>query len=141
MPRRSDARRVVLQMLYLIDQNPDADVRRVRESIEEELKRDDLVDFAWAVFLGVRDRREDLDQRIRKAAHNWRIERMAPTDRNIIRMGIYEIEFVQTPAPVVLNEMIELAREFGTENSPAFVNGILDRLNSDRGETNDSENS
>ena len=141
MPRRSDARRVVLQMLYLIDQNPDADVRRVRESIEEELKRDDLVDFAWAVFLGVRDRREDLDQRIRKAAHNWRIERMAPTDRNIIRMGIYEIEFVQTPAPVVLNEMIELAREFGTENSPAFVNGILDRLNSDRVETNDSENS
>ncbi|MCA9049222.1 MAG: transcription antitermination factor NusB [Planctomycetaceae bacterium] len=128
MPRRSDARRCVLQMLYLIDQNPDADVRRIQQSLQNELKTDELTDFAWSVFTGVREKRDELDERIRSVAHNWRIDRMPPTDRNAIRMGLFEMDYIQTPPAVVLNEIIELAREFGTENSPAFVNGILDSL-------------
>ena len=132
MPRRSDARRNVLQMLYLIDQNPDADLHRIRKSLDTELRQDELIDFAWALFTGVRERRDDLDEKIRSVAQNWRIDRMAPTDRNAIRMGLYEIQYIGTPSAVVLNEIIELAREFGTEHSPSFVNGILDKLNSER---------
>ncbi|MEZ6131406.1 MAG: transcription antitermination factor NusB [Planctomycetaceae bacterium] len=128
MPRRSDARKCVLQMLYLIDQNPDADIHRIRTSMESELKDDTLIDFAWAMFTGVRELRNEIDKRITAVATNWRIDRMAPTDRNVLRMGLFEIEFIQTPVPVVLNECIELAREFGAENSPSFVNGILDKL-------------
>lgn len=128
MPRRADARKCVLQMLYLIDQNPDADIRRIRDTVEETLTDDTLVDFAWSLFIGVRERCADIDSRITAVAANWRLDRMAPTDRNVIRMGLFEIEYIGTPAAVVLNECIELARQFGAENSPAFVNGILDKL-------------
>ncbi|MEZ6124226.1 MAG: transcription antitermination factor NusB [Planctomycetaceae bacterium] len=128
MPRRSDARRCVLQMLYLIDQNPDADVHWIRANLEKELPDEPLMDFAWQLFTAVRERRSEIDGRITSVAKNWRIDRMAPTDRNVIRMGICEMEVVGTPAAVVLNECIEMAREFGTDNSPAFVNGILDRF-------------
>lgn len=129
MPRRSDARKCVLQMLYVADQNPDVDVHWVRDNIEEQLSDDvQLIDFAWSLFTGVREQRTSIDERITKVAANWRVDRMAPTDRNVIRLGVYEMEFIQTPAAVVLNECIELAREFGAENSPSFVNGILDKF-------------
>jgi len=132
MPRRSDARKCVLQMLYLIDQNSDADVHRIRSSVEEELSNDALIDFAWALFTGVREHRTEIDDRITAVADHWRLDRMAPTDRNILRMGLFEMEFVKTPAAVVLNECIELAKEFGGENSASFVNGLLDKLSGEQ---------
>ncbi len=128
MPGRRDARRVVLQMLYLIDQNSDADLRRIRKTFLDEFPQEALQEFSWSLFIGVREDVAELDKMIRETASNWRIERMAPTDRNILRMGIYEMRKMGTPAPVVLNEAIDIAREFGTENSAAFVNGILDKL-------------
>ncbi|MBL8816503.1 MAG: transcription antitermination factor NusB [Planctomyces sp.] len=128
MPGRRDARRIVLQMLYLIDQNSDADLRRIRKTFLDEFPQEALQEFSWSLFIGVREDVAELDKMIRETASNWRIERMAPTDRNILRMGIYEMRKMGTPAPVVLNEAIEIAREFGTENSAAFVNGILDKL-------------
>jgi len=128
MPGRSDARRSVLQMLYLTDQNPDADVHWIKQSISEELNDEELTGFAWQLFTGVREQRATLDAQISEVAQNWRIERMAPTDRNVLRLGCFEMQTIGTPSPVVLNESIELAREFGSENSGAFVNGILDRI-------------
>lgn len=128
MPGRRDARRVTLQMLYLIDQNADADVYRIRQAIKEQLPQEALQEFAWTLFSGVRENIKELDVLIRDTAANWRLERMAPTDRNILRMGVYEMQHFGTPAAVVLNEAIDIAREFGTENSAAFVNGILDKL-------------
>ena len=128
MPRRSDARKCVLQMLYLTDQNPDVDIHWVRTNVEEQLSEDVLIDFAWKLFTGVREQCPSIDERITGVATNWRIDRMAPTDRNVIRLGVYELENIGTPIAVVLNECIELAREFGTEHSPSFVNGILDKL-------------
>ena len=128
MPRRTNARKCALQMLYLVDQNPDADTHWIRSSVEEQLSDDALIDFAWHLITGVREQQSRLDEQITEVAANWRIDRMAPTDRNLIRMGLFEITETGTPLPVVLNECIELAKEFGTENSPSFVNGILDRL-------------
>ena len=139
MPRRSDARRHALQMLYLVDQNPDADAHWIRNSLEQELIDEQLFDLAWSLFTGVRENRSQIDQQIVEVAANWRIERMAPTDRNVIRLGVYEIQYFGTPAPVVLNECIELAREYGTENSPTFVNGILDKLTSAKSSPASSE--
>jgi N utilization substance protein B len=128
MARRSDARKVALQMLYLIDQNPDADVHRIQRDLAAELKTDELIDFGWSLFRGVRDLQEKLDEMITSVAENWRIDRMAPTDRNILRLAIYEMHHLETPAAVALNEAIELAKEFGSENSASFVNGLLDKL-------------
>ncbi len=117
-----------MQMLFLVDQNPDADVRRIQSSFESELKNPELVEFAWTLFRGVRESQEKLDELIRRTASNWRLERMAITDRNILRLGAFEMRHFGTPAPVVLNESIEMARQFGTENSASFVNGVLDKL-------------
>jgi N utilization substance protein B len=121
-----------MQMLFLVDQNPDAERQRIRRSIESELTDPALAGFAWQLFSGVCDCREELDAKIRETATNWRLERMATTDRNVLRLGLYEMLHVGTPAPVVLNEAIELAKEFGTEHSASFVNGILDKLIPDR---------
>ncbi len=128
MPRRSDARKCVLQMLYLLDRNPDADLHRIRATVEEELDNEELIEFAWTLITGVRDSLEELDRQITNVAQNWRIDRMAPTDRNAIRAGLFEMQQMGTPTAVVLNETVELARTFGTEHSSSFVNGILDRL-------------
>jgi len=128
MAGRNDARRCVLQMLYLVDQNPDADIHWIRSSMEAELGEDDIFGFGWSLFTGIREQQNELNDRISAAASNWRVDRMAPTDRNVLRLGLFEMEHVGTPAAVVLNECIELAREFGTESSPSFVNGILDKL-------------
>ena len=128
MAGRKDARRCVLQMLYLADQNPDADIHWIRESFQDQLADDSLVDFAWAVFTGVREQRDAVDEQIKAVAEHWRIDRMVPTDRNVIRMGCYELHQIGAPAAVVLNECVELAKEFGTENSSSFVNGILDKI-------------
>jgi transcription antitermination protein NusB len=128
MTRRSKAREVVLQMLYQIDVNPDVAAVAVREMIHEQLQDEDLQAFAWSLFAGVRENRGSLDDRIGTAAENWTLARMAPTDRNALRLGAYELLFTDTPHRVVIDETIELARRFGTAQSPQFVNGILDRL-------------
>ncbi|MFM7037209.1 MAG: transcription antitermination factor NusB [Planctomycetaceae bacterium] len=128
MAGRSEARRFVLQMLYLIDQNPDADPARIQRQLQSEFPDLQTRTFAWELFNGVQDKRRSLDDFIRRTASNWRIERMAPTDRNVLRMGLYEMRHTTTPPAVVINECVEMAREFGTENSSGFVNGILDKL-------------
>lgn len=126
-------------MLFLIDQNPDAEMRRIRSTIESELKDPSMADFAWKLFSGVYNVRDSLDAQIRATATNWRLERMATTDRNVLRLGLFEMQHFGTPGAVVLNESIELAREFGTEHSAGFVNGILDKLMPGRTETKVSE--
>ncbi|HET6327879.1 MAG TPA: transcription antitermination factor NusB [Planctomycetaceae bacterium] len=128
MTRRSKAREVVLQMLYQIDVNPDVAAPAVREMIHEQLPDEESQSFAWSLFVGVRENRGSLDSRISAAAENWTLARMAPTDRNALRLGAYELIFTNTPHRVVIDETIELARRFGTAQSPQFVNGILDRL-------------
>jgi transcription antitermination protein NusB len=128
MPRRFDARKCVLQMLYLLDQNSDANLQTIRATVEQDLENEELIEFAWRLITGVRESQDDLDRQISGVAQNWRIDRMAPTDRNAIRAGLFEMQQLGTPAAVVLNEAIELARTFGTEHSASFVNGILDKL-------------
>ncbi len=128
MAGRSEARRFALQMLYLLDQNPEADQDRVQIELRRQFIEEPLRQFTWSLISGVVAARDELDEIICRTATNWRLERMAPTDRNVLRMGLYEMTKMGTPAAVVIDESIEIAREFGTENSSSFVNGILDKL-------------
>lgn len=128
MAGRSEARRFALQMLYLLDQNPEADKGRVQVELRRQFIEEPLRQFTWSLISGVVAARDELDEIICRTATNWRLERMAPTDRNVLRMGLYEMTKMGTPAAVVIDESIEIAREFGTENSSSFVNGILDKL-------------
>ena len=115
-------------MLYQLDVNPDVDVPTVCEMIRNHLPDTSLADFSQSLFVGVMEARALLDSRIENVAENWTLDRMAPTDRNVLRLGAFELLFTETPHQVVIDEAIELARKFGTAQSPQFVNGILDKL-------------
>lgn len=128
MSRRHKAREVVVQMLYQLDLNEDVAPDAVRGMIQEELRDETLARFAWSLFAGVMETRKQLDERIASAAANWSLSRMPPTDRNVLRLGAYELLFTETPHRVVIDEALELAKTYGTAQSSAFVNGILDRM-------------
>jgi N utilization substance protein B len=128
MARRSRARQVVLQLLYQEDLNPAGDPAEADALLERRLRPAELVEFAAALLAGVRRHRARLDEAIQQVAANWSLERMSATDRNVLRLGAYEILHADTPDRVAIDEAIELARRFGSAQSAAFVNGILDRL-------------
>lgn len=115
-------------MLYLVDQNGDQDLHWIKTKIEDDLNNEQLADFAWSLFSSVRENQAMIDEQIIGVAKNWKLHRMAITDRNLLRLGVCEIQHLKSPIPVVLNECIELAKEFGTENSASFVNGLLDKI-------------
>jgi transcription antitermination protein NusB len=85
--------------------------------------------MAERLATGAQSRAADLDAGIAEAATHWRLDRIAPVDRTILRLGAYELEVeTETPAAVVLDEAVELAKRFGEVDSPAFVNGVLDAI-------------
>jgi N utilization substance protein B len=85
--------------------------------------------FADQLVVGCAKVQDQLDAKIRGVSKHWRLERMARVDRNIIRLATYELMFQgDIPRRVTLNEAVELAKRFGNEESPAFVNGVLDRI-------------
>jgi N utilization substance protein B len=128
MSRRSRAREVVLQVLYQDDVNPGVDPQVTEEFLRARLRSDELVDFARSLVAGVRRNREELDTLLAKTADHWSLERMAATDRNVLRLGTYEILYTETPDRVAINEAVELAKRFGIAHSAQFVNGILDKF-------------
>ena len=129
MSARSRARQVVLQLLYQDDLNPEIAATAITQFLRKELNRNaSLMDFALSLLDGVREHRAELDQVLAGKAENWSLERMAAVDRNILRLGAYEILYAGTPGQVVINEAVELAKQFGAQQSAAFVNGILDRV-------------
>jgi N utilization substance protein B len=127
--KRSRAREVALQLLVQADLNPSVDRPHVERFVHDRLGDDDLETFALSLYDGVQAHRAAIDQALAQAARNWRVERMAVPDRNALRLGTFELlHRPDTPAGAVINEAIELARRFASADSPAFVNGVLDRV-------------
>lgn len=126
--RRHKAREVALQMLFQKDLNPDVAPDLIREQMQEALKDEQLCRFAWSLFAGVTESRSVIDEKIEAVAANWTVGRMPTTDRNAIRLGAFELLYTDTPPRVAIDEALELAKSFGSANSSAFVNGVLDRL-------------
>ena len=132
MSRRSRARQVVLQLLFQEDLNSSRDLDW-RGFLTGRLKgKLDLLEFAGALFAGVRDNLAGLDLSIQRATHNWKLARLSATDRNVLRLAAFEILHFGTPAKVAIDEAIDLARRFGNADSASFVNGVLDRLYRDQ---------
>lgn len=130
MGARRKAREAAVQMLYQIDL-AGVDARQAILSYWQNLGQPeaDVREFADSLVEGYAAERERVDDTIRRASRHWRLERMARVDRNIIRLATYELlARPEIPDRVTLNEAIELAKRFGDENSPAFVNGVLDRI-------------
>ncbi len=129
MTRRSRAREVALQLLFQKDHNPGVEPANIEAFAQARLGDAALEVFCLGLYRGVLDHLADIDQRLTESAENWRLPRMATVDRNVLRLGAFELlHNPETPPSVVLDEAIELARRYGSADSPGFVNGILDRL-------------
>ncbi|MBP9710785.1 MAG: transcription antitermination factor NusB [Candidatus Pacebacteria bacterium] len=145
MANRHLSRSVVLQTLF------EWDIRQCSPDLAKESLERNVSEFAPAagdmpfmedLLKGVLERTSDLDLVIGKAAPEWPLERIAPVDRNVLRLGLYELLFSdreKVPAKVAINEAIELAKSFGGENSGRFVNGVLGAVYKELGEPGKDE--
>ena len=130
---RHRGRQAAIQMLYQweVGRLPLADVRRVWPEVADEGEPlpSDLTAFAHALAEGVAAHVEELDPLIAEAAAHWRLERMNVVDRLVMRLAVYEFLYERdTPATVIINEALELARAFSSEEAVPFVNGVLDGI-------------
>ncbi len=130
MRRRSLSREHALKMLYQFDI-----VKRPLESVlesywkSEELKDDEVITYADLLFRGIGARIKEIDDKISEYATNWQLKRMAIIDRNIMRLGLFELKYTKDiPPKVAINEAVELAKKYGDMESSKFVNGILDKI-------------
>jgi transcription antitermination protein NusB len=134
MTRRSRAREVALQLLFQRDLNPTTDRAAIEGFARNRLHDPVLVPFCLSLYDGVAAHLIEIDEALTTAADNWRLPRMAAVDRNVLRLGTYELRYAPaTPANVALDEAIQLARRYGSSASSAFVNGILDRIHKGEG--------
>ncbi|MDE1943966.1 MAG: transcription antitermination factor NusB, partial [Patescibacteria group bacterium] len=145
MANRHLARSIVLQTLFEWDTMgaPGADASAILERNSEEFGGGDAdKPFMDTLLSGVIAKKEDLDLIITKAAPEWPLDRIAPVDRNILRLGLFELLFAdraQVPAKVAINEAIELAKTFGGDSSGRFVNGVLGAVYKEIGEPGKDE--
>lgn len=129
MTRRSRAREVAFQVLYQDDLNPGGNPALADDFLHRRLARSEsMAAYGRKLVDGVRRHRAAIDAAIQRAASNWSLRRMAATDRNVLRLGVYELLFGDTPPIVAIDEAVELAKRYGSANSAQFVNGVLDRV-------------
>ena len=134
MGARTGARESALQMLYAIEVTLERPDEVVNDFWREHPGDPEGRPYADELLRGVALDVEALDRLIRAASTNWRLERMARVDRNVLRLGAWElVHQPQTPRAVILDECVELAKRYGSEDSGSFVNGVLDRIADDLG--------
>lgn len=129
---RRIAREVALQSLFQIDFNSCEAAAAVEAAVAEHEEQNAAKAQSYALSLveGVLSCEQDIDERLSRYAIDWTIERMPATDRNILRVAAFEMLFAEpaVAAGVAINEAVEIAKEYGTEESPRFVNGVLGKL-------------
>jgi N utilization substance protein B len=145
--KRRTAREMAVRMLYQVDLGGSplpqvfhafdlaefwtkpAKKRTAEEDTQRRKSAEEAFEHACELVRGTVERRAEIDELIRRQADNWRLERMPPVDRNILRLAVYEM-LCETDVPklVVMDEAIELAKRYGSENSGRFINGLLDGL-------------
>jgi N utilization substance protein B len=135
MSIRRRGREIALQVLYQLEWDAEGGVDSALTSYVQGAAgnslavNDSALAFGRSRIEGVLANVEDIDQVLRRYAKHWRLDRMASVDRNILRLGVFELlHCPDIPPRVVINEAVELAKTFGSENSGAFVNGILDAV-------------
>jgi len=129
MKPRTKARALALQVLYEVDiaKHPPGEV--FKERLEDSPLGEELAEFARQIVFGILPLAETLDQVIAKYAPEWPFDQIAAIDRNILRMACWEFAiFHDTPIKVAINEAVELAKQYGSDSSPRFVNGVLGSL-------------
>lgn len=137
MRRRTKARECALQVLYQVDITGDSAEGAIKDFWETKGKFEDAVkDFARTLVMGTLEKLVKIDKVISSYATNWQLDRMAKVDRNILRLGTFELLFVaDIPDKVSINEAVEMAKKFGDQESSKFVNGVLDKISKEEGKS------
>lgn len=137
MRNRTIARELALQALYQLDLRGDEILGDIESFCKKSTKKPDVYQFAIALTNGCRVHMKEIDEKISGITEHWELRRMAIIDKNILRLGVYELLYRNDiPPKVSINEAIELAKKFSTKNSGTFVNGILDKIYSQFGNGN-----
>jgi transcription antitermination factor NusB len=129
MARRRKARELALQFLYQLDLSDDHEPGPheaefwARHAVDDDARR-----FATEMVHGTKANQSRIDATITECTEHWDLARMAVVDRNILRLAVYELMWGEVPPKVAINEAIEIAKKFGTQESSRFINGILDRV-------------
>ena len=130
MGNRRRARELAMQVLFQMDINGDDSTAAVELFCKHFEVPKKAKPFFLELVAGVRARLDKIDRLIEQSSDNWKISRMSGMDRNIMRVAVFELLYCsEIPAKVSINEAIDIGKKFGTEQSPAFINGILDNIN------------
>jgi len=130
MRKRTQARECTLKILYQAEITR-RNIRLAADYFWKEQEESDknVLEFSQRLILGIEEHLEEIDQKISNYATNWQLKRMAVIDRNILRMGVFELVYANDiPPKVTINEAVELAKKYGDLESSKFVNGILDKI-------------
>ena len=129
MDKRTRARELAIQALYQLDVQGDEALKYLEEFFRENSDDDSVVGLALNWTRGTWQRLVSCDELIGNAAIKWKLSRLAQVDRSILRLSVYQLKFCpEIPPKVTINEAIELAKKFSAEQSPSFVNGVLDAV-------------
>jgi len=127
--RRRKARELALRMLYQVETNSDDPELALTNYCETFPYQQDIIDYARQLLSGIKQYQDMIDTKIVAASEHWRLDRITYVDRNILRVGIYEMLFApDVPPKVSIDEAIELGKKYGNEDSRVFINGILDKV-------------
>ena len=117
-----------MQSMFLWDTNGSRDVDQARQVISDGSEDTDVRERAMSMATGAWEQREIIDQRVERVAPQWPPRRQPGVDRNLIRLAVWELSNSDTPPKVVIDEAIEMSKKYSTEQSPAFINGVLDAV-------------
>jgi N utilization substance protein B len=132
--KRRELREIAFQTIYQVDVGKNEVNTAIRERFIDTVVNDKDQVFCRNLIMGTLEKLPEIDAIIEKYAIDWKVERMLSVDRNILRLAVYEMHFSDTPAKVALNEALELAKIFGSVESPKFINGILGQIIKKTGE-------
>lgn len=130
--KRRKARELAMRVLYQLDfKKYTPDEEQIKNIVNEvgNTETEEIKSFSMDILWGTLKKKDKIDEELRRAAENWSLKRMAAVDRNILRYAIYELLYREDiPSKVTINEAIEIAKKYSTVESPAFINGILNKI-------------
>jgi len=129
MGKRRLSRELALKFLYQFELTGGELDEQIKLFLKQNSSKDDVENFMRGLVFSLLDKVKEIDEVIQKYSDHWVLDRMTVIDRNILRMGVCELLFdFSTPPKVVINEAIDIAKKYGNEDSPEFINGILDKV-------------
>ena len=131
--KRRQQRQCIIECLYMWDMQKEIPIESLFETCCEEKEQEVASEILQANFVieslkGIVNYQKLIDEKIRRFAKNWSFERIAKVDLAILRLAIYELNFCKTPAPIVINEALELSKTYSSDDAKRFINGILDHV-------------